>query len=171
VKWVALALVAGLALAGQANAHLQPSPSFVEEDVVTQVVFSVPSERDPDMTAFTLVFPVSVTLQSIDLPATWTASTTGRTTTVSGGRLLAGTSLDVPVTLLSAGPAGSVEIVSEQRYADGRAVTWKVPLTVLPAEGNQSPTSYLGRAIAAGVVGLALVGGTVVVLTGRRRPD
>ena len=62
---------------------------------------------------------------------------------------------------------------AEQLYSDGETVGWQTTVSVLPSPGPSAPSEqHLGRAVVAGLVGLAglaLVGASLAVLHRVRR--
>jgi hypothetical protein len=55
-----------------------------------------------------------------------------------------------------------------QGYPDGGTVPWRIDLTVTPATGAPAE-QHLGAAALAAVVGLAVIGGSLLVLQRLRR--
>ena len=163
---VAVALV----LPAFAAAHVEVSPAFVEIGVESEVLLAVPNERSPRATvALSTTLPEHVELVSASTAPGWQASLRGSTVTWSGGRIEGKRIVSFPVRLLAGPPAGTVELLSTQRYDDGRVVRWTASLTVLPATGAASPGQHLGRAVAAAAVGLAVIVGSLAALRLLRR--
>ena len=63
---------------------------------------------------------------------------------------------------------GNAVFQARQRYDDGAVVRWEATLTVVPA-AEEGPDQHLGRAFAAGAVGLAVLAGSFFALRLLRR--
>ena len=117
----------------------------------------------------TIDVPAELEIVSAQAPAGWLVERTARSANWSGGRLEGDSSAGFPLELRGIGPAGQVELVARQRYEDGTEVTWRPPLTVLPASGAATPNSHLGRALVAGIFGLLVVAGSLAIMQRLRK--
>ncbi len=161
------ALLAGallaLALPSVAFAHVTVLPAFLEGGQRSTLTFSAPNERPPhSVTELTVTFPAGIVLTADPAPPGWSLAIAPRKATWSGGatrpheigrfRLDAKTSLE---------PTGMV-LEAVQRYNDGGAVHWTIPFTVLPAA--HAPKQHLVGALIAGIVGVVVIAGGLLVL-------
>ena len=62
------------------------------------------------------------------------------------------------------GDVGTETFRAVQGYDDGESVAWQTVLTVIPAPAEDEPSQQLGRALAAGAVGLAVIAGSLLAL-------
>jgi hypothetical protein len=156
---------AALACCGAASAHLIPDPQFVATGGVSMLHLTGPNERQEPMTGLAVSVPSGLRIVRALPSAGWTPSVEGSTATWRGGPLaywVEGTfTLELDVTL----PPGQVTFETYQLYASDERVTWPVTLTIVPGD---EPSQNLGRALAAGVVGLVVTVG-LVLLAWRRR--
>ena len=74
-----------------------------------------------------------------------------------------------PLVVTARGDVGTETFRAMQGYDDGESVAWETVLTVLPAAAPDEPSQQLGRALAAGAVGLAVIAGSLLVLRRLRR--
>jgi hypothetical protein len=158
--WGAILLVAGAA-----RAHVTVTPTFLEVGVPTTVSFEAPNERDGHpMTALVIVLPKGIEGDpSQPEAAGWTLRVDGRTATWSGGSLPAREIGTFALRLRATGEPRAVSVTASQRYPDGRSVAWSPSLTIVPAAAADDPKQYPGRAVIAAVVGLVVIGASLVL--------
>lgn len=168
----AVAVVACLALAPAAFAHVSVTPPFVEAGVPTTVSFETPNEREGRATtSVELEAPADVELGAATPPPGWRVEVEGRRARWTGGRIEGAAVVAFPVVVTAQTPAGTQRFSAVQGYDDGEAVEWTSPLAVLPAPAAKAPEQRLDRALAAGVIGLVVVAGSLFALRRlRRRP-
>ncbi len=65
--------------------------------------------------------------------------------------------------------AGTYAFTATQTYDDGATVHWKIDLSVLPAAGAAAPKQDPWGAIAAALVGVVVIGGSLVGVRMLRR--
>jgi len=151
-------LVIALALPAVAEAHVTMTPPFVDADNKTTVSFEMPNERPPHGTiSLEVKAPPGIELASADPPSGWKLELTGSVARWSGGRIDGERTVAFPLAVTARTRAGTEIFKATQGYDDGENVHWNVGLTVLPAAGNEAPSQHLGRALAAGAVGLAVI--------------
>ena len=169
---VATAGVVALLLAPAAWAHVTLSPAFVEAGVGSTVRFDTPNERDGRVTtSLRLEAPSGVELGAVDAPPGWTLALDGQVATWTGGRIRGTDVVSFPLEVTAHTEPGNQTFRAVQRYDDGETVPWDAALTVVPATGDDAPSQQLGRAVAAGAVGLAVIAISLLVLWRvRRRP-
>jgi uncharacterized protein YcnI len=156
-------------LAPTAAAHVTIAPSFVAAGDPTQVAFETPNERPPRATtSLELVAPPGVDLAAVDAPDGWTLELAGSTARWSGGRIEDEDVVSFPLRITARRAPGNAVFEARQRYDDGAVVRWEATLTVVPPPGDE-PDQHLGRALVAGAVGLAVLGGSFVALRLLRR--
>jgi hypothetical protein len=161
----AIAFALALAAAAPVAAHVTVSPPAVSEDATDAVVLVTPNERPGhETTRLDVSLPRELEVVSAEAPAGWKVETATRTVTWSGGTIRDQDTVSFPVTLHGVGPAGAVTLDVRQGYEDGATVPWQASLTVLPASGASAPRSHPGRALIAAVIGVGIVGASLVVL-------
>ncbi|MCZ7588006.1 MAG: YcnI family protein [Gaiella sp.] len=148
------------------------SPPFVDADATTRVAFETPNERPPHATiAVEVTAPPGVELESAPPPPGWRLELTPETARWTGGRIEGRAVVSFPLAVTARTRAGTEVFSAVQEYDDGESVRWEAGLTVLPAAANEAPSQHLGRALAAGVVGLVVIVGSFLGLRLlRRRP-
>jgi hypothetical protein len=153
-----------LLAAGAARAHVTVSPSFLEVGVPATVTFEAPNERDGHpMTALEISLPQGIEADPSQPEAPgWTLRAGGRTATWSGGSLPPREIGTFTLRLRATGEPRAVSLTASQRYPDGRSVTWSPSLTIVPAAADD-PKQYPGRGLVAAVVGLVVIGASLVV--------
>lgn len=162
---VAGAVATALAVALPALAHVTVSPAFLAADESTTLAFDAPNEREAEpMNALAVTLPPGLATVSGDQPETvgWQLEVTDTEAVWSGGAVEAGESQLFELKVSASGEPTAVKITAEQRYASGASVQWTPAFTILPASG-ESPDQYIGRALVAAIVGLVLIGGSLVV--------
>ena len=146
------------------------SPPFVELDVPATVAFELPNERDGRATtALELTAHAGVTLGEADAPSGWQLELDGRTARWTGGRIEGEAMVSFPLVVTASGAPGTRTFTSRQRYDDGRTVRWSADLTVLPASPADEPVDRLDGRVIAGLIGLAVVAASVLVVLRLRR--
>jgi Domain of unkown function (DUF1775) len=170
VRRVLLAAGAAAAvLAPPAAAHVTTRPTGIEDETTQQVVLEVPNERDARTTTrVELVVPPALAIESVEAPPGWTETHDAGRATWSGGAITGRDVVEFPVDLHASGRAGSVRLDVRQVYDDGEQEPWTPSLEILPA-GAGAPKQRVGRAVVASLVGLVVVGGSLVVLHRTRR--
>lgn len=166
---VALAFLA-LALPTAARAHVTLSPAFVEAGAEATILFETPNERAPHATtSLVLTAPDGVELEAADSPPGWTLVVNGQTARWSGGQIENDAVVAFPLDVTARTGAGLQVLRAVQGYDDGQVVRWNATLTVVPAAGEEAPSQQLGRALAAGAAGLAVIGLSLLALWRVRR--
>lgn len=164
--------VAALVLTAAADAHVTTSPSFVEVGVAATVAFETPNERAPHATtSLALEAPPGVELEPSEPPAGWTVEVVDGTARWEGGRIERESVVSFPLMITADKRAGTETFHAVQTYDDGESVEWQTTLTVLPATAEVAPSQQLGRALAAGAVGFAVLAASLLVLRRLRRRD
>jgi hypothetical protein len=170
VRLTLFLLAAALALPVAATAHVTIAPPFVDAGVATEISMTVPNERPPHATvALEATMPAGISIVSATSPEGWTATVDGSTVTWSGGRITERAEVAFPVRIEASLRAGTYSVAARQRYDDGAEVRWSSNLSVLPASGEAAPDQRPWPAIAAGVVGLTIIAGSLLVLRRLRR--
>jgi uncharacterized protein YcnI len=166
---IAAVVASALAVVPPAAAHVTARPPFVEAGVRTSVFFETPNERAQHATtSLELQAPTGFEVEARDPPPGWSVDVDGRTARWTGGRIEGTSTVAFQLELTARTRAGLETFRAVQAYDDGQTVEWKMTLTVLPASAEEAPSQRLGRALAAGAVGLAVIGGSLLVL--RRLP-
>jgi uncharacterized protein YcnI len=170
VRLTLLLLAAALASPVAAAAHVTIAPPFVDAGVATEISMTVPNERPPHATvALAATMPTGISIVAASAPPGWTATVDGSTVTWTGGRITGRSEVAFPVRIEAIVPAGTYGVTARQRYDDGAEVRWKSDLSVLPATGDATPDQRPWPAIAAAIVGIVVIGGSLVVLRRLRR--
>ena len=170
MRLILLLLAAALALPVAATAHVTIAPPFVDAGVETEISMTVPNERPPNATvALEATMPTGISIVSASAPAGWTATVDGSKVTWSGGRITGRNEVVFPVRIKAVVPAGTYGVTAGQRYDDGAEVRWKSDLSVLPASGDAAPAERPWPAIAAAIVGIVVIGGSLLILRRLRR--
>ena len=142
----------------------------MELAVPATVAIETPNERDGRATTeLQLTAPAGVTLGAADAPAGWQLELDGRTARWTGGRIEGEAIVSFPLVVTASGTPGTRTFTSRQRYDDGRTVRWNADVTVLPASVADEPVDRLSGRVIAGLIGLAVVAGSVLVLLRLRR--
>jgi uncharacterized protein YcnI len=166
---VALAVLA-LALPTAARAHVTLSPAFLEVGTEATILFETPNERaGRATTSLSLEAPAGIELAEADPPTGWELDVMDGVATWTGGRIENEDVVSFPLDVAARTEAGLQVFRAVQGYDDGEVVRWQATLTVLPASGDEAPSQRLGRALAAGAVGLAVIGLSLLVLWRVRR--
>jgi uncharacterized protein YcnI len=159
--------ISALALPSVALAHVTVLPPYLEDGQRSTLIFTAPNERPPhSVTRLTVTLPAGIELADTPTASGWRLDLTPGKATWTGGRTgphEIGTFRLAAKTELA--PDGVV-LKAEQRYDDGGFVHWTIPFTILPAA--HAPKQHLWPALIAGVVGLVVIGGGLVVLRLRR---
>lgn len=172
-RGLACALLATLAVAPAAAAHVTLAPPFLRAGGEATLRVEAPNERpEQPMTELALTVPAGVGIAGAESSGPWRAAVAGRTVTWRGGSLAPGDTAVFRVRLSAPARAGAVRLLGAQRYPDGREVSWDVPLEVLPP-GAAAPADGggLGAAgvLVAAVLGVGVVAVSLVVLRRLRR--
>ena len=161
---VTLAVLA-LALPANAEAHVTLSPAFVEAGVEGTILFETPNERaGRATTSLSLEAPAGIVLDEAASPPGWRLAVTDGVATWTGGRIENDAVVAFPLDVTARTDAGLQVFRAIQGYDDGQVVRWEATLTVLPAAGDEAPSQQLGRAFAAGAVGLAVIAISLLAL-------
>jgi len=167
---VVLAFLGALAVASAATAHVTLAPPFVELGAPTTISFETPNERDARVTVeLELTAPAGVELAAAEAPRGWRLELSDRTARWVGGRIEGETTVSFPLVVTAQRAPGTEVFTARQRYSDGRTVRWRAGLSVLPTSDAEPPRQRLDRALVAGVVGLAVIAGSLLVLRRVRR--
>lgn len=159
-----------LVTAAAALGHPALEPASVGVGETARIVAQIPNERREQATvAFTLAFPAGFTVVRAEDTGDWRGTADGSTATWEGGRIEGESSVDFVLELVAEAPTGPYDIQLDQRYDDGRSVTTKAVLTVLPAVGEAAPDQHVGRAIVAAAVGVGVVLASLLGLRALRR--
>jgi len=161
-----------LAVVSTAAAHVTLSPAFVEAGVGSTIHFDTPNEREGRVTiSLELEAPPGVELTTVAAPSGWELALDDGVATWTGGRIEGTDVVSFPLEVTARTEPGNQTFRAVQRYDDGESVSWDASLTVVPATGDDAPSQQLGRAVAAGAVGLGVIAISLVVLWRvRRRP-
>jgi uncharacterized protein YcnI len=165
----ALAIAGALVLAAPTGAHLTLRPPSLTTGKEMLLTIDLPNERQATMTGATLSAPSGVKLLEAPSAGGWTGVVDGNEATWSGGRIAPGAVASFTVRVRATGEPGSAAFAAEQLYDDGETVGWQTMISVLPPPGPSPSEQHLGRAVVAGLVGLALVGASLAVLHRIRR--
>jgi uncharacterized protein YcnI len=155
-----------LILAEPAAAHVIAQPSFLPSGSSASISFSAPNERDAPMTVFSITAPAGVVLEHAHEADGWDESLEGSTATWTGGSTAPSAEETFGATVAAEAEPGVVQLTAEQRYDDGRVVTWLVAPTITPAE--DSPSQNLAPAGVVGLLGLLVVVAIAMVAWRRR---
>jgi len=166
----ALTVVGALALAAPAGAHLTLRPPSLTAGEEVLLTIDLPNERQAAMTGASVRLPSGVELLEALSAVGWTGVASGNEARWSGGRAGPGVVASFTVRVRATAEPGPAAFSAEQLYADGETVGWQTTVSVLPPPGPSAPSEqHLGRAVVAGLVGLALVGASLATLHRRRR--
>ena len=167
---LSLFLAVALLLAPAAAAHVTLSPAFVEAGVGSTIRFDTPNEREGHVTtALRLEAPAGVELEAVAAPPGWQLTLDDGVATWTGGRIEGTDVVSFPLEITARTEPGNQTFRAVQRYDDGESVEWDAALTVVPATGADAPSQQLGRAVAAGAVGLAVIAISLLILWRIRR--
>jgi hypothetical protein len=160
----------GFVLPDSALAHVTISPTYVEADKTATIRFETPNERPPHATVGLVIeAPPGVAFESAPAPPGWKLELQTTRATWTGGRIVGVRTVAFPIRVLARTRAGNQTFRAVQSYDDGEQVRWPAALSVLPAAGNDAPSQHVGRALAAGAVGLLLLVGSFLVIRLLRR--
>jgi uncharacterized protein YcnI len=153
-----------------AAAHLTTEPSFLAAGSTELLVVTVHNDRDEAMTGFRLTVPTGLRILDAGGEEGWTAAVEGASSTWTGGELAPVEPVVFEVEIQAAGvEPGVVDLQGDQLYADGEAVSWPVPLTVVPP-GGETEAALNGQAIATlSILGVLVVATFGLVVWQRRR--
>lgn len=166
----ALLVVSALALAAPAGAHLTLRPPSLTTGEEMLLTIDLPNERQAAMTGAMLSAPSGVELREARSDGGWTGAVNGNEARWSGGSLPPGEVASFAVQIRVTAAPGPASFSAEQLYDDGETVGWQTTVSVLPPPGSPAPSEQqLGRAVVAGLIGLALVGALLAVHRIRRR--
>ena len=166
---LAATLLAALALAAPAGAHVIASPSFLAAGEETTIELSVPNERGAPMTGFAVKAPAGLRIVGTEETEGWVATVDGQTVKWSGESVPAKLSETFGIRLEAVGEPGAVDLDVEQLYADG-SVRWPVTLTVVPAASGSNSDGGGSWVVLVAILALGvLVTMAIAVLALRRR--
>ena len=165
-----LAVAVALLLPGSAAGHVTIVPPFVEDGIESDIAFSTPNERPPHATiSVQTTAPEGITVVSASSPPGWSAEIDGQRVTWSGGRIEERALLSFGLRIHPRVRAGTVTFRSAQSYDDGATVRWTSDLSVLPAAGAAAPGQHPWGALAAALLGLVVIAGSLVIARALRR--
>ena len=163
------ALAVALLGAAPAAAHVTVVPPFAQARAETRLVLDVPNERlTQPMTSLDVTVPDGMAVRSAEPLGAWQGEVDGRSVKWTGGSLPPRTTARFALVVVGPPRAGAVQLQALQRYPDHGIVPWKVDLTITPGNGG-SAEQHLGAAALAAVVGLLVIGGSLLVLYRLRR--
>ncbi len=164
-----LATLAGLFLAAPAGAHVTVVPPFAAAGGEVRLVLDVPNERRTEaMTSLRITAPPGMTLRAGERLGAWRATVSGDEVRWLGGSLPPRQTARFALVAVAPTRSGAVALQAVQGYPDGGTVPWRVDLTITPAAGAPAE-EHLGAAALAAVVGLGVIGGSLLVLQRLRR--
>jgi hypothetical protein len=162
-----LALAVAALACGSANAHVVPSPAFVEAGGVSTIELVGPNERDVAMSGFAVTAPEGVRIVGAEPTGSWRVTERSSSAAAwAGGSLSPNDEVAFRIEVEARVAPGPIVLEAEQRYSGGEVVRWEVPLTVVP--GPASPEENLSRALAVGLIGVAVIAGVGLVAWRRR---
>jgi hypothetical protein len=147
-----------LAAAGPARAHIDATPAFLLADGTETISLTAHNDRSIAMDALSVTASAGLRIEDVGELEGWSGSTDGKTARWRGGRLAAEDAETFTVVLEALTAPGPVSLQVEQQYPDDRAVTWSVPLTVVPADESSSDTYVWVALLGAGLVLAAVTG-------------
>jgi hypothetical protein len=147
-----------LAAAGPARAHIDATPAFLLADGTETISLTAHNDRSIAMDALSVTASAGLRIEDVGELEGWSGSTDGKTARWTGGRLAAEDAETFTVVLEAPTTPGPVSLQVEQQYPDDRAVTWSVPLTVVPADESSSDTYVWVALLGAGLVLAAVTG-------------
>jgi hypothetical protein len=163
-------VLGALLLVSSAAAHVTLQPAFVEAGVGARILFQTPNEREGRATtSLRLEAPPGVELGAEPTPPGWELSLADGVATWTGGRIEGDDVVSFPLEVIARTEPGTERFRAVQRYDDGESMRWEASLTVVPAAGEDAPSQQLGRAVAAGVAGLAVIALSLLVVWRLRR--
>jgi uncharacterized protein YcnI len=146
--WVSsAALVAALALAPVAGAHLSINPSSVETGKLVDLTFAVPNEDDAyGVNHVTLGIPVAFQLDDAEAKPGWTQSRTQQAITWSGGNIPKGQYATFSIRGTAPDKAETVLFNVLVGDRTGKSITYRVGLDVEPYGTVDHGARRLGKA-------------------------
>jgi hypothetical protein len=163
------ALLLTLLAASPAAAHVTVVPPFAQAGTETRLVLDVPNERlTQPMTSLEVTVPAGMTVRSAEPLGVWRGKVDGREARWTGGSLAPRTTAQFAVVVVGPPRAGAVQLRAVQGYPDQGTVPWQVDLTITPGNGGGTG-QHLGAAALAAVVGLFVIGGSLLILHRLRR--
>jgi uncharacterized protein YcnI len=147
-------VVAGLALAAPAFAHLSIDPARVHTRELADLVFSVPNVGDAHgIDHVTLGIPSDFDLDDVEAKPGWTQSRTGQAVTWSGGMIPKGTFARFAIR--GTAPAKAETVLFNVLVGDrtGKSITYRIGLDVAARADRDQGARTLGKA----ALGVALV--------------
>ncbi len=167
---VATATAAALLLPTTAPAHVVLVPPFVQVGEEVLVSLLSPNERPPHATVELVASaPPGIDIVSANAPPGWQATVEGSTATWRGGRIGDRKTVAFPIRIVARVRAGTYTFKTAQTYDDGATVRWRIDLSVLPATGAAAPKQHPWSAVAAALVGVIVIAGSLVGLRFLRR--
>ncbi|MEO5633265.1 DUF1775 domain-containing protein [Gaiella sp.] len=163
-------LAAALIVPAGAVAHVSIEPPFVAVGVATEIGMTVPNERPPHATvALQATMPAGISVVSASAPYGWRAIVDGATVTWSDGRIEGRATAAFPIRIIAEVRPGTYGVSASQRYDDGAVVRWTSDLIVLPTTDEAASDERPWPVIAAGVIGIFVIGASLVILRRLRR--
>ena len=166
---VAVALLLAFLAAAPAAAHVTVVPPFAQAEAETRLVLDVPNERlTQPMTSLDVTVPAGMAVRSAEPLGAWSGEVDGRAARWTGGSLPPRTTARFALVVVGPRRAGAVQLRAVQGYPDGGTVPWQIDLTITPGNGAGAE-QHLGAAALAAVVGLVVIGGSLLLLHRLRR--
>jgi len=140
-------LVAALALAPAAGAHLSIDPSKAQKGELVDLTFSVPNEDDAyGVDHVTLGIPQEFALDDAEAKPGWTQSRTGQAITWSGGRI--GKGQYATFAIRGTAPRRAERVLFNVLVGDrtGKSITYRVGLDVVAHASEDKGARTLAKA-------------------------
>ena len=144
-----------LVLAGSAGAHVDASPTFVPSGGIEVISLTVHNDRAIVMTGFAISAPAGLRFHGVDELDGWQGSAESATAEWTDGSLAPDTPATFGLHVEATAEPGPTTLEVEQGYPDGEVVRWPVTLTIVPADGSDSPSYVWLVVVTAGLLTLA----------------
>jgi uncharacterized protein YcnI len=154
---LSISVCSALALAAPAAAHLSINPSPIRTGQLTDLTFSIPNADDAmGIDHVTLAIPSDFQLDDAEAKPGWTQSRAGQAITWSGGNIPRGQY--ATFSIRGTAPTKAETVLFNVLVGDrtGKTITYRTPLAVTDAAGQDKGARTLGKA-ALGVAILAAV--------------
>ena len=161
----ACSVVAALALAAPADAHLSINPASVRAGALVDLVFSIPNAADPNgISQVTIKAPDSFVLDDGEAIAGWTQARTGQTLTWRGGNIPLREYARFGIRGTPPPRAGTVLFNVLVADRTGRSITYRVGISVVAHAARDNGARSLGKgAFLVAIVAAALALGALFV--------